>query len=223
MAEQILRAAAEPNEEGLPLDLMVFPVCYGAMGDEDARLLSIAASRTGCYVVWGSVNEQGESDVWLLRPDGRVDRHPSADSAPARAQVFELPWGRIGLTLAEDLLDPEVVRALAFSGADVIAVPADWPEGSPRWLWAVRWMENETPLVVANREGGSRIWHNHRPRPEAGRGYDSVIGATVVVGGAKEGFNHLRPKWYKALSPAEKVCHNTRHPTFSTDGGIRDL
>lgn len=199
MAEQIVRAASVPDATNPNLDLMVFPLCDRSGAAEEIHLLAEAASRIGCHVVWGSVDENGERDAWVLWPDGRVHRH-SASAAPAPTQVFELAWGRLGLALVEDLLDPEATRSLTFSGADVIAVPADWPAEAPRWLWAVRWMENETPVVVANQHGGSRIWHSERPRPEAGLSSDSVITAEVVVGGAREGFNYLRPMWYKVLT-----------------------
>ncbi len=40
--------------------------------------------------------------------------------------VFEMPFGRLGLLLGEDLLFPEATRVLARKGVDVIACPATW-------------------------------------------------------------------------------------------------
>lgn len=51
------------------------------------------------------------------------------DSAPP---VVELPFGNVGLMVCYDLEFPEWVRLAALRGADLIAVPVNWPaSGSP--------------------------------------------------------------------------------------------
>jgi predicted amidohydrolase len=51
------------------------------------------------------------------------------DDAP---QVVELPFGNVGLMICYDLEFPEWVRLAALSGADLIAVPVNWPaSGTP--------------------------------------------------------------------------------------------
>lgn len=42
-------------------------------------------------------------------------------------KVFETVAGRIGVLICYDLEFPEMTRALALAGADLIAVPANWP------------------------------------------------------------------------------------------------
>ena len=46
-----------------------------------------------------------------------------SDAAP----VIPTPFGRIGVAVCYDLYFPELMRGLAFAGADVIAVPANLP------------------------------------------------------------------------------------------------
>ncbi len=48
------------------------------------------------------------------------------DGPPA---VVELPFGNVGLMICYDLEFPEWVRLAALSGADLIAVPTNWPAG----------------------------------------------------------------------------------------------
>jgi predicted amidohydrolase len=53
---------------------------------------------------------------------------PGDDAPP----VVELPFGNVGLMICYDLEFPEWVRLAALSGADLIAVPVNWPaSGSP--------------------------------------------------------------------------------------------
>jgi predicted amidohydrolase len=53
---------------------------------------------------------------------------PGGDAPP----VVELPFGNVGLMICYDLEFPEWVRLAALSGADLIAVPANWTaSGSP--------------------------------------------------------------------------------------------
>ncbi|MWA02871.1 hydrolase [Actinomadura sp. LD22] len=49
--------------------------------------------------------------------------------APGRAEppVLDTPYGRIGVLICYDLEFPEMPRALALRGADLIAVPTNWP------------------------------------------------------------------------------------------------
>ncbi len=51
----------------------------------------------------------------------------AGDAAPP---VVELPFGNVGLMICYDLEFPEWVRVAALSGADLIAVPVNWPASS---------------------------------------------------------------------------------------------
>lgn len=50
---------------------------------------------------------------------------PGADPAP----VVETPVGRIGVMICYDVEFPEMTRAVALRGADLLAVPTNWPWG----------------------------------------------------------------------------------------------
>ncbi|TNY35492.1 nitrilase-related carbon-nitrogen hydrolase [Thermomonospora catenispora] len=45
----------------------------------------------------------------------------------ARPPVVDAPYGRIGVLICYDLEFPEMPRALALRGADLLAVPTNWP------------------------------------------------------------------------------------------------
>lgn len=45
----------------------------------------------------------------------------------ARPPIVQTPFGRLGVLICYDLEFPELPRALALRGADVLAVPANWP------------------------------------------------------------------------------------------------
>jgi predicted amidohydrolase len=58
-----------------------------------------------------------------------------------------------------DLRFPEAARCLALEGADMIALPTNWPQGadaSPDFVAQTRAMENRVFLVAVNRAGEER-------------------------------------------------------------------
>ncbi len=73
--------------------------------------------------------------------------------------VWDTPLGRIAALICYDIRPPEAARVLALRGADVIALPTNWPEGaesSPDFLTRARAWENRVYLVAANRVGVER-------------------------------------------------------------------
>ncbi|HEY3226288.1 MAG TPA: carbon-nitrogen hydrolase family protein [Planctomycetota bacterium] len=71
-------------------------------------------------------------------------------------QVFETPFGRIGVLICYDLSFPEAARVLKLKGAQLLCVPTNWPEAatiscdlSP----FVRAHENHVHVATANRIG----------------------------------------------------------------------
>ena len=72
--------------------------------------------------------------------------------------VVEWPWGKVGLTICYDLRFPELFRAYALARANIIVVPAEWP--NPRlshWrtLLRARAIENQLYIVACNRVGAT--------------------------------------------------------------------
>ncbi|HEY8554046.1 MAG TPA: carbon-nitrogen hydrolase family protein, partial [Burkholderiales bacterium] len=78
-------------------------------------------------------------------------------------EVFDTPFGRIGVLLGYDGMFPESARALALLGADIIAWPCAWRHRYDRELLAVPKAEDNRVFVVcANRTdcpypGGSLV------------------------------------------------------------------
>ena len=106
------------------------------------------------------------NSAWIVGPKGfaaayhktylpvlGVDRFVTrGDALP----VFEFPFGRVGILICYDLRFPEAARILALAGADLIAVPTNWPEGaesSPDFLTRARAWENRVYLLACNRVG----------------------------------------------------------------------
>lgn len=101
-----------------------------------STLMALTA-RLRLYLVVGMVEKTEAGDVYntalLVGPDGVVGHyrqtHLSADSrlwasAGDSWKTFDLPCGRVGLLLGEDLLFPEAGRVLAMQGCDIIACPS---------------------------------------------------------------------------------------------------
>lgn len=73
--------------------------------------------------------------------------------------VYDAPFGKLGVLICYDIRFPEAARVLALEGADVIALPTNWPEGaesSPDFLTRARAWENRVFVVAANRVGVER-------------------------------------------------------------------
>ncbi len=105
-------------------------------------------------------------------------------TAGTRLGLVDLPWGRCGLAICYDLRFPELFRAYALAGAQLIFLPAEWPQ--PRlnhWqtLLRARAIENQLFVVACNRvgqAGDTRFF-----------GHSCVIdawGETVIEGGESE-------------------------------------
>lgn len=76
--------------------------------------------------------------------------------------TFDLHGLTIGMMTCYDVRFPELARALALQGADLIAVPTSWMSGplkEEQWrvMCAARAMENTVYLVAASQTGGRRI------------------------------------------------------------------
>jgi len=86
-----------------------------------------------------------------------VDRYASHGDLPL--QPFETPLGRIGMGICYDGVFPEHARVLAILGADIIALPTNWPTGSRvagPLLACARAVENHVYVLAVNRVGTER-------------------------------------------------------------------
>jgi 5-aminopentanamidase len=145
------------------------PVARRATAIAADRLATIA-EREGIALVVGSLLAEGDriSNVALaLAPDGRryqyrkihlpflgVDRFVTPGTNPP--PVIELGGIRVGVLICYDLRFPEAARSCALDGADLIALPTNWPIGvefHPDLFAPARAAENHCYLLAADRVG----------------------------------------------------------------------
>ena len=86
-------------------------------------------------------------------PNGDRYRESSLYEPGGEARLVATPWGKLGLTICYDMRFPQLYRALAKAGADVIAVPAAFtrPTGEAHWevLLRARAIENGVFILAA--------------------------------------------------------------------------
>lgn len=126
----------------------------------------------GPYIVVGLLERTDDPDVVynsavLVGPEGLVGCYRKAHlpllgvdrfTTPGDTgfQVWETGIGRVGIEICYDLRFPEGMRVLALSGADIVALPTNWPDGSqnaPEFVTRTRALENRVFLMACNRCG----------------------------------------------------------------------
>ena len=174
--------------------LVVFPECAlsGYMLDDldelerfaepipgpATRRLEEACRRWDVYAVVGLL-EQGPNAIYnaavLVGPQGLIARYRKGhlpglglDRMVAHGDspyaVHDTPVGRIGMAICYDVRFPEPSRLLALQGADIIAIPSNWPavervappSSIPEIITRARALENRVYLAVADRAGQER-------------------------------------------------------------------
>ena len=170
-------------------DLIVFPECaltgYMFSTRDEAlpyaetipgpstETFSALCREMGVYIVYGLLEKEGAAiynSAALIGPGGLIgryrknhlpflgiDRFLDAGNEPFR--VYETSIGKIGLFICYDCNFPESARVMALSGADILALPTNWPEGRsmiPEHVITVRAFENKVHLIAADRVGEER-------------------------------------------------------------------
>jgi predicted amidohydrolase len=131
-----------------------------------------ACRRLGIHCVSGMLERDGDhlrNAAVLAGPDGLAGRYRKSHlpflgvdrfvAAGDEVEVFETPIGRIGIEICYDLRFPELTRAIALKGADVVAHPTNWPveaRSNAEVLTRARAHENRVFLLTANRVGRER-------------------------------------------------------------------
>jgi len=137
-----------------------------------ARLQAFAAREK--MVVAGSLPEAVDGAVvntlYVIDRDGEVRGayrkihlfSPTGEetyfAAGSQAVVADTSIGRLGLMICYDLRFPELARGLVLDGAEILVVPAQWPDARlAHWetLLKARAIENQCFVVGANRVGRS--------------------------------------------------------------------
>ena len=168
--------------------LVVFPECalsgYCFTSREEAlpaaepipgpstEKLASAARRLGVSTVVGMMELAGGSlfnVAVVVTPQGiqgahrkmhlpylGIDRYNGLGDVPFT--VFQAPQAKIGVNICYDCSFPESGRVLKLKGAQVLAIPTNWPQGSDTWahIPKVRAIENHMYVVAADRVGEER-------------------------------------------------------------------
>jgi predicted amidohydrolase len=96
---------------------------------EDGRLYNSCAlvDGEGVRAVYRKIHLWDEESTWFV---------PGSECAP----VVETDLGRIGLAVCYDIEFPELTRGLALNGAELLAMPTNWPRG---WAW-----DSDVPILT---------------------------------------------------------------------------
>ncbi len=146
--------------------------------------------------------------------DGESYRESRLYRAGDRAVVADLPGTRLGLTICYDLRFPQLHRALAKAGAQVIAVPAAFTRttGEAHWHVLLRARAIETgSWVVAAAQGGSH---------EDGRetyGHSMIVdpwGRIVAEAGSEPGVI------FAEIDPADSARARAAIPALANERGF---
>jgi predicted amidohydrolase len=135
----------------------------------ELQAIAQTCRETGVHAVVGMF-EQNEGAVHntavLIGPDGIIgfhrknhlpflggDRFVDLPVAP-QTSVFQTPIGIIGIAICYEIRFPEIMRTLMLSGAEILALPTNWPTASTilaDHFTLVRAAENMVYFIAANR------------------------------------------------------------------------
>lgn len=151
-------------------------------GYPSASSMSKLAHRYGVNIIAGSISDARNDKIYnstyiYNRQGGLVARYDkihlfglmnegSCFSPGQKRTVFELDNVRCGVIICYDLRFPELIRALALDGIDVLFVPAQWPHPRMhpwRTLLQARAIENQMYIAAVNRVGqeGETVFFGH--------------------------------------------------------------
>jgi len=169
-------------------NLVVFPECalsgYCFTSREEAlpaaepipgpstEKLAAATKRLGVSAVVGMMELAGDNlfnVAVVVTPEGvagvhrkihlpylGIDRYDGLGDLPF--SVFQAGQAKIGVNICYDCSFPESGRVLKLNGAQILAIPTNWPMGSDTWphIPKVRAIENHMFVVAADRVGEER-------------------------------------------------------------------
>jgi predicted amidohydrolase len=200
--------------------------------------LADACGRLGIVCVAGMLEREGDllrNTAVVVGPDGLLGRYRKTHlpylgvdrfvTPGEELEVVDTPVGRIGMEICYDLRFPELSRALALAGAEILVLPTNWPvqaRANADVLTRARAYENRVFLLVANRVGRERDaefcgWSQicdvrGERLAEAGPREETLLVAEIDVAEAREKdivpapgsyemalFGHRRPELYGSL------------------------
>lgn len=181
-----IRAAAARDAQ-----LVIFPECaltgyaFDSLAEampfaeridgSSAQAIAEVCRETKTHAVAGFIESDGDkfyNAAMLVGPNGVVGGYRKVHMpfigidrfltpGDRRFQVFELPFGRIGLNICYDISFPEPARILKLMGAELIALITNWPTAawrSPQFVANTRALENHVFYAAVDRIGIERGW-----------------------------------------------------------------
>jgi len=154
------RAEAMPFAETLP-------------GPSTEKLAPLCRER-GVYVIFGLLEKEGDrifNAAALVGPQGFMARYRKThlpflgvdrfvDRGDGPFEVHETPIGNIGIYICYDVVFPESSRVMTLMGADILALPTNFPqvrrETLSTFIVSARAIENKVHVVAADRVGSER-------------------------------------------------------------------
>jgi len=131
--------------------------------------LSPLAKHYGAYICAGIAERDPTTDIYyntalVVGPDGELaarhrkvasERRWACPGGVSRSNIFDTPWGRVGVLICADSYFGLLPRSLAVDGVDLLLVLANWPPSGvdPRRVWRARALENSFGVVGCNRTG----------------------------------------------------------------------
>jgi predicted amidohydrolase len=159
---------------------------------ESVTALVEACRRLGVYVVGGLAEVAGacrHNSAVVLGPEGRLATYrklhlfydeQSWFKPGDELVVVDLPFARIGVAICYDLWFPEVARALALRGAEVIAVPTNWVSSFRRQLHDEHgYCQGDIMAMAAAAANGTAVACADRVGEERSV---TFLGASIIVG-----------------------------------------
>lgn len=161
----VFQAAGEVEAAAVPSDGELLRGWSEEAGRGDALVIGGFCERAPDGKLYNScalVDGEGVAAVYRkLHLWGDESRWFSPGEEPAPA--LDTRFGRIGLAVCYDIEFPELTRGLALQGAELIALPANWPHGEPpngrpilHSLAAVTSYLNRVFVAVCDRSGAER-------------------------------------------------------------------
>lgn len=136
--------------------------------------LTALAKQANLHLVVGML-ERVETELYnaavLIGPNGLLGNYRKihlpflgVDRFTARGrdgfQVYDTPLARLGVNICYDCSFPESARVMMLAGADLIALPTNWPESGgcavPDFVVPTRALENKVYYAAINRVGTER-------------------------------------------------------------------
>lgn len=181
-----IRSAAERDAR-----LVMFPECaltgyaYNSLDEAipfaepidgpSSQAVAEVCQETGAYAVAGFIEADGDkfyNAAMLVGPEGVVGGYRKVHlpfigidrfltPGDRQFEVFDLPFGKVGLNICYDISFPEAARVLKLKGAELIALITNWPEAawrSPEFVANTRALENHVFYAATDRVGTERGW-----------------------------------------------------------------